>query len=134
MSELWSAQQHGWLEALGHTVYAQGELPPEPLTVPAPKAVSKPSTAAEARPVRAAHAPRPAPGPATRPEPHRPLPSRLPDRLHFALIRAAGCNPNAPGVAEVIASWPTAERLRGDPAAKRALWPRLRALRRPTPS
>jgi DNA polymerase III psi subunit len=58
---------------------------------------------------------------------------RLPDRLHFALIRAAGCNPNAPGVAEVIAAWPTAEELRADPAAKRALWPRLRALRRPAP-
>ena len=54
----------------------------------------------------------------------------MPDRLHFALIRASACNPNAPDAAEVIAQWPTAEQLRGNPAAKRALWPRLRSLRK----
>jgi DNA polymerase III psi subunit len=56
--------------------------------------------------------------------------TRMPDRLHFALIRASGCNPNAPGAAQLIAQWPTAAQLRGNPAAKRALWPQLRALRK----
>ena len=127
MSELWSAQQCGWLEALGHTVYVQGELPRE-LPVAAVTTVS----AEAVRPARAAPGPHQAPEPAMQPKAHGPSRPRLPDRLHFALVRAAGCNPNAPGVAEVIAVWPTAEQLRGNPAAKRALWPRLRALRRPT--
>jgi DNA polymerase III psi subunit len=58
----------------------------------------------------------------------------LPDKLHFALIRASGCNPNAEEAAAIIAQWPPSHELRGNPAAKRALWPRLRALRRkPSP-
>ena len=70
------------------------------------------------------------------PEPVRPASTprmgggKLPDRLHFALIRASGCNPNAPGAAELFAQWPSSAELRGNPAAKRALWPRLRRLRR----
>ena len=44
------------------------------------------------------------------------------------LARAAGMHPDALlAHAEVVAA---AARLRGDAAAKRALWPRLRALRR----
>ena len=130
MTELWSAQQCAWLEALGHTLYVQGELPQEQPSIPAVRNVSKEA----ARSARAAPGPRQAPEPAMQPKAHGSSRPRLPDRLHFALIRAAGCNPNAPGVAEVIAAWPTAEQLRGDPAAKRALWPRLRALRRPMSS
>jgi DNA polymerase III psi subunit len=57
----------------------------------------------------------------------------VPDRLHFALIRASGCNPNAEGAAEIFAQWPSSAELRGNPAAKRALWPTLRKLRRPNP-
>ncbi len=56
--------------------------------------------------------------------------SRLPDKLHFALIRASGCNPNAEDAAAIIAQWPPSHELHGNPAAKRALWPQLRALRR----
>ena len=56
--------------------------------------------------------------------------SRLPDKLHFALIRASGCNPNAPDAAALIAQWPPSSMLRGNAAAKRALWPQLRALRK----
>jgi DNA polymerase III psi subunit len=56
--------------------------------------------------------------------------SRLPDKLHFALIRASGCDPSAEGVAQIMAGWPPSSELRGNPAAKRALWPQLRALRR----
>lgn len=69
---------------------------------------------------------------AASPPPRRPA-GRLPDRLHFALIRASGCNPNAEGAAEIFAQWPSSAELRGNPAAKRALWPMLRKLRRPGP-
>ncbi|WP_454832116.1 alanine acetyltransferase [Pseudoxanthomonas wuyuanensis] len=121
---LWSAQQQVWLSALGHTLYLQGGLPEMPIeaatpvprqTSPAPVSRAAASTASTA--VRQPAAPRRGG-------------SRLPDRLHFALIRASGCNPNAPGAAELFASWPPSSELRGNPAAKRALWPRLRALRK----
>jgi hypothetical protein len=44
-----------------------------------------------------------------------------------ALLRAAGA-PQARDA--VLALCPAPQALRGDPRAKRALWPRLRALRR----
>ncbi|KAF1014066.1 MAG: hypothetical protein GAK31_03090 [Stenotrophomonas maltophilia] len=56
---------------------------------------------------------------------------RLPDRLQIALLRASGCNPADPATQALMDSWPL-EQLRRDPAAKRALWPTLRALRRQT--
>jgi hypothetical protein len=67
----------------------------------------------------------------------RPLPGgnarqpvvRLPDRLQIALLRASGCNPNDPATQALMDSWPL-DQLRQDPAAKRALWPQLRALRK----
>jgi hypothetical protein len=85
-----------------------------------------PPTEAPAR-----RAPRPEPSTAriAEPGPHRAA-SRLPDKLHFALIRASGCNPNAEDAAAIIAQWPPSHELRGNPVAKRALWPQLRALRR----
>lgn len=127
---LWSAEQHGWLAALGYSVYVQGTLP-ESVAEAAPRVEAVvervPEPRQRPRPVReslpAASAPEAAP-PARRPA------TRLPDRLHIALIRAAAINPNAPGMAEVIAQWPASSELRGNPAAKRALWPRLRALRK----
>lgn len=132
MSELWSAQQHEWLAALGHTLYVQG-------TVEAPAAASMAEPVALRRepapPVQAParRAPRPESAEirvrVAEPAPHRAA-SRLPDKLHFALIRASGCNPNAEEAAAIIAQWPPSHELRGNPAAKRALWPRLRALRR----
>nr|CCP39369.1 hypothetical protein BN444_01088 [Xanthomonas translucens pv. translucens DSM 18974] len=57
---------------------------------------------------------------------------RLPDRLQIALLRASGCNPNDPATQALMATWPLAE-LRGNAAAKRALWPQLRALRKQAP-
>lgn len=48
-----------------------------------------------------------------------------PPPLLAALARAAGVEPAR------LPELPALESLRGDPAAKRALWPRLRALRRP---
>jgi hypothetical protein len=133
-SPLWSSEQHAWLEALGHTVWMHGALPePAPRPIPPPPQ-TRPVREAAA-PVRRAPAAPAAPAsvdaaPATRAVVPRRPGARMPDRLHFALIRASGCNPNAPGAAELIASWPAASELRGNPAAKRALWPRLRALRK----
>ena len=139
MSELWSSQQHEWLAALGHTLYVQGmaEAPAAPAVESVaprrqPASVSAPSRAASpgAAPVRRAPRPEPAAAPVAEPAMPRRAASRLPDKLHFALIRASGCNPNAEDAAAIIAQWPPSHELRGNPAAKRALWPQLRALRR----
>lgn len=128
MSELWSSQQHEWLTALGHTLYVQGaaEVPVSVPEVAAPH--REPASPAEA-PARRAPRPEPAAVRAAEPAPQRAA-SRLPDKLHFALIRASGCNPNAEDAAAIIAQWPSSHELRGNSAAKRALWPQLRALRR----
>jgi DNA polymerase III psi subunit len=50
------------------------------------------------------------------------------DALVHAMLRAAGRSPEADDAALLCHAWPTT-RLRGDAAAKRALWPQLRALR-----
>lgn len=50
------------------------------------------------------------------------------DALLRALLRAAGRDAGAPDAVALCREWSPASRLR-DPAAKRALWPRLRALR-----
>lgn len=129
MSELWSSQQHEWLTALGHTLYVKGTaeapLAPAPEVVAARREPAPPAVA----PARRAPRPEPSVVRAAEPAPHRAA-SRLPDKLHFALIRASGCNPNADDAAAIIAQWPPSHELRGNPAAKRALWPQLRALRR----
>ena len=54
----------------------------------------------------------------------------LPQRLVEALLRAAGRGPDAPDREAVLHACPPAQTLRGDPRAKRALWPTLRALRK----
>ncbi len=54
---------------------------------------------------------------------------RLPDRLQIALLRASGRNPSDPATQALMETWPL-DVLRGNPAAKRALWPQLRTLRR----
>lgn len=151
---LWTAEQHRLLAALGHALWVRGALPE---TVPAAAPADAPAMV-QAAPVRhhgRAHghdrdpAPPPArrefqPGdggrmPARRIEtdvapavdavPVRRAPAGMPDRLHFALIRAAGINPNTPEGTALIGQLPPSSGLRGNPAAKRALWPRLRALR-----
>jgi len=58
-----------------------------------------------------------------------PLPD---DPLILALLRAAGRTREAADASRIARAWPAPERLRRDPAAKRALWPQLRALRRPS--
>jgi hypothetical protein len=136
---LWTGEQHAWLQALGHTVWVPGSLPVAEQSAPQPRTQ-------EPRPARAM-APREAPTPVTRrpappapsvqedapqrsPAPPRRAGSRLHDTLRFELIRASGLNPNAPESAAIIAGWPDTAALRGNPAAKRALWPALRALRK----
>ncbi|MFT3756468.1 MAG: alanine acetyltransferase [Pseudoxanthomonas sp.] len=139
---LWTAEQQRWLAALGHTVWMQGALPEvataEPAMQAQPAAMMMAATPPPAPAQRQFGAPakKSAPPPSSERD-HAPVtatPRRatagLPDRLHMALIRASGINPNAPGMAEVIAQWPSPAELRGNPAAKRALWPRLRALRK----
>lgn len=148
----WSAEQQGWLAALGYTVWVAGapaSADAGPVETAAPQAAApgraeaavpptfseRPGHASGRAPAtRVAPSPEPPPAPErARAVPPRARPaSRLPDRLHFALIRASGCNPNAEGAAEIFAQWPSSSELRGNPAAKRALWPRLRALRRPS--
>ena len=130
MNVLWSAQQHEWLKVLGHRVYVQGAVVLEESRAEVVAAPVRQSPVA-APPVHRRLEPVPA-EPVREPpvSPNRPA-SRLPDKLHFALIRASGCNPNAPEAAAIMAQWPASAELRANPAAKRALWPRLRALRRP---
>lgn len=54
------------------------------------------------------------------------------DPLVLALLRAAGRARHAVDAALLASGWPSPQALRRDPAAKRALWPHLRALRRTT--
>ncbi|MET0807153.1 MAG: alanine acetyltransferase [Pseudoxanthomonas sp.] len=138
MSELWSSQQHEWLTALGHTVYVPGSAEaPAVAARPAPVEATRPPPRTQAAPPPTAprklapQAEASAPAPAT-PAPRRAA-SPLADKLHFALIRASGCDPNTPEAAAAIAQWPASSELRGNPVAKRALWPQLRALRRRQP-
>ncbi|OOW82074.1 alanine acetyltransferase [Xanthomonas axonopodis pv. clitoriae] len=143
MSEpIWSDLQVSYLQALGHTVYLDRDAVdalPAPVEIAerapmaAPARALQPATAnapvarrnAPAAPAEAPRAPSTAPASV----PQRRSRVGMPDRLQMALLRASGCNPGDPATQALMASWPLAE-LRGNPAAKRALWPQLRALRR----
>jgi hypothetical protein len=104
----WSAQQHRLLQALGYEVLVPGR----------PEATPAATSAASAPAVRAA-SDRPARAPAD-------AKPAVPARLIEALRRAAGG-------ADPLALVDDLDRLRREPALKRALWPRLRALRRSRP-
>lgn len=54
-------------------------------------------------------------------------PAPAEDALLRALLRAAARDAN--DAVALVRTWPPTAQLRGNPAAKRALWPRLRALR-----
>jgi hypothetical protein len=59
-----------------------------------------------------------------------PRPPPVPDdALLHALLRAAGRTVEDDDAHALVRAWQPASGLRGDPAAKRALWPQLRALR-----
>ena len=120
---LWSAQQREWLQALGHP----------PLTLvgcdaPVDAASPRSGAAGEASPLpqpagEAAQAPRMPPGAA----------QPVVDALDRALLRATGL-PAAEAVLALQSLGVDPAALRGDPAAKRRLWSRLRQLRRSRPA
>lgn len=120
MSTLWSPQQREWLHAMGHQVWALGQAGDVSAEANAGEADA---TAADARREAAAM---------LRDEPvRRPPPARAPaagDRLLAAVLRAANRGQGDRAVAALV---PEPAALRGNAAAKRALWPSLRGLRRP---
>lgn len=105
----WTGEQREWLQALGHDVM---------MLVPAGSDVR----AETGRPseTNIAMKPRPAASPAA-------TPSSTASPLLRALARAAGRSEDD---AEFLKTVPDVSVLRGNPAARRALWPRLRALRK----
>lgn len=149
---LWSPAQQSWLQAMGYTVFVDGSvedavpdagiaLSAAAVETPAPReAVPAREQAPRQAPVPSEPAParRTAPASAETPstEPTRERPAggrrpavRMPDRLQIALLRASGCNPAEAETQALMAGWKLDE-LRGNAAAKRALWPQLRALRK----
>ena len=148
---LWSPAQQSWLQAMGYTVFVDGSVAPEAVVLPevelhAAPVAEPPVPVRPARPAPSADAPAPvrrsaprtveegAPSSPPAPTPVRASGGRraavrMPDRLQIALLRASGCNPAEPDTQALMASW-NLDELRGSAAAKRALWPQLRALRR----
>ena len=105
MSLLWNAQQREWLQALGHPVLVLSgaglaEAALEPIDATSPPVAASPAAG-------------------DRPDA---------DDLYRALLRATG---QPLGAAERALRQLAIDSavLRGDPAGKRALWPRLRRLR-----
>ncbi|UTA54165.1 alanine acetyltransferase [Lysobacter soli] len=127
MSEPWTAEQREWLQAMGHTVWSiapaealAAERQPESnedrgrddaAPSSGPRGAMREAAALLARDERPARA-----APA---RPHG-------DRLLHSLLRAAG----GADEASVMQLAGDIAALRGNAPAKRALWPRLRALRR----
>lgn len=108
----WTGEQREWLQALGHDVLmlapAGSDVRAEAERTLASEVIAKP---------------RPAGRIAT-----KPASSASP--LLRALARAAGRSEDD---AEFLKTVPDVSVLRGNPAARRALWPRLRALRKRKP-
>lgn len=143
---LWTPAQQSWLQAMGYTVFVDGtvEAAPEPIVElaaipvePGPARLNEADTRQDAIPTRRADTPPRRNAPAAE-DPVAPTPTRsgtrrpavrMPPPLQIALLRASGCNPNDPETQALMASW-NLDELRGNAAAKRALWPQLRALRR----
>ena len=126
MSALWSPQQHEWLQAMGHQVWALGGA--QSIESASQGVASIQDAPADARREAAAllrgeGAPRARPA---TPAPSPREPARV-DRLLLAVLRAAGRDSGDADVSALVAD-PAS--LRGNAAAKRALWPHLRALRR----
>ena len=107
----WSSEQREWLQALGHDVLMLAPAGSEPRMAAGRAAEvemparSRPVTVAAARPTAASP-------------------------LLRALARAAGRSEDD---AEFLKTVPDLSVLLGNPAARRALWPRLRALRKRVP-
>lgn len=111
----WSAEQQRLLQAMGYELMAHGTQWP----AAAPIAAAAPASARR-EPTRG-HGPA---APAAPGSSDRPTPGGAPTaRLLEALRRAAGGG-DVSGLVDDL------DRLRREPALKRALWPRLRTLRR----
>lgn len=129
MSDGWSPQQHEWLQAMGLQVFALAGTEPavaepaiaepaiaKPAVAEAPAAESRrPAAGAPARSARGAPSPAPRDAAAGQPP------------LLRALLKAARRDAADPEFTRAV---PDVDALRGNAAAKRAAWPRLRALRR----
>jgi len=131
VSSPWPVQQQAWLRALGHTVWLYGSaltaLPlPKSSAQTRPTSHQLPSIADTKPPVAKAKPIQPAEDVAQAST----LVTSVPDPLFLALLRASGSRPNQPHIHHLIASSGSLDELRTSPAAKRALWPQLRALRR----
>ncbi|HEY5804646.1 MAG TPA: hypothetical protein VIT90_13225 [Lysobacter sp.] len=133
MSQLWTAQQQEWLQAMGHQVWALGGAQSiEAVADTAAEIGDAPANAGRDHSIRdharleaaallkgeAAPQARPVTPPVARPA--------AADRLMAAVFRAAARNNGDAAVAALV---PDIAALRGNAAAKRALWPKLRALR-----
>ncbi|QDH71009.1 hypothetical protein [Marilutibacter alkalisoli] len=140
MSGLWTPEQREWLQALGHPALAlAGVDEPVPLAGIAPVAGEAPeSDAAQATPSmpdRPPRTPPAAPAPVTPDdvEPGRArtaVPGRMSDRLYRALLRATARRTPHEGEAVLESLAIDLDALRDEPARKRALWVRLRAVRK----
>jgi len=115
MSARWSPQQREWLQALGHEVLVLAGTP-----VPAELAPLAADTC-RADPARGSRASTQLPS-----SPARESESESGSVILRAVLRAAGRR----DIGDLAMWLPDPDVLRGDAAAKRALWPRLRALRR----
>jgi hypothetical protein len=157
MSLPWTRQQREWLHALGHPVLAlagrsadpepdelgagletgvetglepgtatpaarTGVVEPRALQSVPPRDPDPPMASGQRAPPASAQEPRVARD--------RPAGRGLADRLYRALLRATGRRTAGEGTAVLQALEVDIETLRGDAAAKRALWTRLRAERR----
>lgn len=149
---LWTAEQFRWLAALELKPWMHGALPEAASDAAVAQIREEVSGARAFQPPRVAQLapavrefqPKPsrqapqapafrddAPAFTERTAPHRvAAPGGMPDKLHFALVRASGLNPNSAEAQAVFAAWPSSAELRANPQAKRALWPQLRALRK----
>lgn len=132
MSGLWSAQQREWLQAMGHTVMTLAGSEPPPAEAPIANAAAADAVtthAARSAEPRAPTRERPASAVAASERAERATPGDDTPALLRNLLRAAR---RAAGDAQVLALF-DASALRANPAAKRALWPQLRKLRRASP-
>ena len=136
---LWTAQQREWLQAMGHPVMALAEQGGE-VTLALLPAAEAPSPAPGQRPGRPPPAEMVSSGPMPAPTPTPAQVSTASDvpasagrrQLFRALLRATGQRTSR-AAEQALASLDIdidIDRLRDDPSAKRALWPRLRGLRR----
>ena len=115
----WSPLQREMLDAMGLSPYRLASATP---TDESPRVIVQENTAASAKTAAQNSGQTSSPG--------NPQVSSDTDALAAALLRAAGRDRAAADRDSVLRACPPPQTLRGDPRAKRALWPILRAMRR----